>query len=542
MAQHPRMTIRPSLDELRAMSARGNLVPVYAELPTDLDTPVSLFLKLAGDEPSFLLESVVGGERVARYSFLGIRLKEALVLVGGQLARHTLADYGLRVTPIPIPEARLQPHDPSRRGDVLDALRAELAGYQFVPLPNLPRFCGGLVGYTGYDVVRQFERLPDTATDVLDVPDAAYFVADTLVVFDHVKSTLLIIANAHLPGASTAPCRDGDGDGESGGAGEEADRDIQAAYEDAVARIKTIRARLEAPLDPLKPDPAAVCSATRSNKTQAEYERMVLQAKEHIQAGDIFQGVLSQRLERRTTAHPFAIYRALRMLNPSPWMFYLNFGRLIEQPGGLLRIVGASPEMHARFEHELVTVRPIAGTRRRGAGEEEDAQLARELLADPKERAEHVMLVDLGRNDVGRVARYGTVGVPELMAIENYSHVMHIVSTVQGRIREGLDAFDVLRATFPAGTLSGAPKVRAMEIIEALEGERRGPYGGCVGYFSYNGQMDTCITIRTILMRGDTCAVQAGAGIVADSDPTSEYHETMNKARALLVAIDEAEG
>jgi len=474
------------------------------------------------------LESVVGGERVARYSFLGIRLKEALVLAGRQLSRHTFTEYGLRIETVPAPEARLRPDETPRETDALDALRAEMSRYRFVPLPNLPRFCGGLVGYTGYDVVRQFEQLPDSAPDVLGVPDAVYFLADTLVVFDHVRSALLIIANAHIPGARPNESAPADA--------------VAAAYDDAVARIKTIRARLEAPLDPLKPDPLAICTATRSNKTQPDYEHMVLQAKEHIRAGDIFQVVLSRRLERRTTAHPFAIYRALRMLNPSPWMFYLNFGGLVDLPGGPLRVVGASPEMHARFEHGLVTVRPIAGTRRRGASGEEDEQLAQELLADPKERAEHVMLVDLGRNDIGRVAQYGSVHVPDLMSIENYSHVMHIVSTVEGRLRDGLDAFDVLRATFPAGTLSGAPKVRAMEIIEALEGERRGLYGGCVGYFSFNGQMDTCITIRTIVMRGDTCYVQAGAGIVADSDPASEYQESMNKAQALLVAIDEAEG
>ncbi len=345
--------------------------------------------------------------------------------------------------------------------------------------------------------------------------------ADTLVVFDHARNHLLIVANAHITDTS--------------------DEGIEAAYEDAVARIKTIYARLDAPLAPLLSDPQAICSPTRGNKSQSEYEQMVRDAKEFIKAGDIFQVVLSRRLERRTTAHPFAIYRALRMLNPSPWMFYLNIGDLLKIERGPLRVIGASPEMHARFENGIATVRPIAGTRKRGATEEEDAALAAELLADPKERAEHVMLVDLGRNDVGRVAEYGSVRVPDLMVIENYSHVMHITSSVQGRVRPGLDAFDVLSATFPAGTLSGAPKVRAMEIIEQLEGERRGIYGGCVGYFSFSGQMDTCIVIRTIVMRGDTCYLQAGAGIVADSDPTSEYHETMNKARVLLIAIDSAE-
>jgi anthranilate synthase component I len=515
-----RITIKPSLDEVRSLASEGNLIPVYAELPIDLDTPVSLFLKLAGTEPSFLLESVVGGERVARYSFLGVRIKEALVLKDGALLRHTLTDQGLKVEPFATPQGVTNGHTP----DVLDALRAEMERYRFVPRANLPRFCGGYVGYTGYDVVRQFERLPLTSQDTLCVPDAVYMLADTLVVFDHARNHLLIIANAHIP-AETA-----------GNAGT-----VEAAYEDAVARIKTIYARLDAPIAGLTSDPSAVCSPTRANKTQAEYEQMVRDAKEYIKAGDIFQVVLSRRLERHTTAHPFAIYRALRMLNPSPWMFYLNFGDLLPVDRGPLRVIGASPEMHARFENGVATVRPIAGTRPRGATEEEDEALAKELLADPKERAEHVMLVDLGRNDVGRVAEYGSVHVPDLMTIENYSHVMHIVSTVHGRARQGMDAFDVLRATFPAGTLSGAPKVRAMEIIEELEGERRGIYGGCVGYFSFNGQMDTCIIIRTILMRGDTCYLQAGAGIVADSDPTNEYHETMNKARALVVAIDAAE-
>jgi anthranilate synthase component 1 len=273
---------------------------------------------------------------------------------------------------------------------------------------------------------------------------------------------------------------------------------------------------------------------------------MVRDAKEHIAAGDIFQVVPSLRFARRTTAHPFSIYRALRMLNPAPWMIYFDFGQLLEAPAAgahanRLRLIGASPELHARYENGVASVRPIAGTRRRGKTDEEDKALAAELMADPKERAEHVMLVDLGRNDVGRVAKFGSVRVPELMVTENYSHVMHIVSEVEGQLRDGLDMFDVLRATFPAGTLSGAPKVRAMEIIEKLEGERRGVYGGCVGYFSFNQQMDTCIGIRTIVMQGDTCYIQAGAGVVADSDPTSEYIECTNKARAQLLAIDQAE-
>ncbi len=346
--------------------------------------------------------------------------------------------------------------------------------------------------------------------------------ADTLAVFDHAKHRLLVIANAFV-----------------------ADDGVEAAYADAVARIKTTLSRMNAPHMSMSPDTSAECTVAKSNKTQSEYEDAVRKAKEYIAAGDTFQIQVSRRLQRRTTAHPFAIYRALRRINPSPWMYYFNFNGLVtinrtgrRQP---LRIIGASPELHARFEDNIATVRPIAGTRRRGQTEAEDLAMERDLLSDPKERAEHVMLIDLGRNDVGRIARYGTVQVPELMVIERYSHVMHIVSEVQGAVREGLDMFDVLRATFPAGTLTGAPKVRTMEIIEELEGERRGIYGGAVGYFSFNGQMDTCIVIRTIVMIGDTCYVQAAGGVVADSTPTGEYEETANKMRAVLAAIDEAE-
>ncbi|MFN3704406.1 MAG: anthranilate synthase component I [Thermoflexales bacterium] len=502
-----RLTIKPTFDEVRMLSAQGNLVPIYAELPSDLDTPASLFLKLANHRPAFLLESVEGGERVARYSFLGVHLREALVWREGRLWRHRLSPQGLLQRELAAVEAN---------GDVLAHLQRELDRYRLVRLPQLPRFCGGLVGYLAYDAVRQFERLPNTACDPFQLPEAAYLLTDTLVAFDHARHRLLIIANAYLDG----------------------DTSVADAYEEALARIKTIHARLGNSLAELSPDPCGVCTPPRANKTQAEYEAMVRAAKEHIKAGDIFQVVLSRRIERRTTAHPFSIYRALRMLNPSPWMFYFNFDGLLEEN---LKLIGASPEMHARFDNGIASVRPIAGTRRRGLTEHEDAALMQDLLSDPKERAEHVMLVDLGRNDIGRIARYGSVRVPELMVVERYSHVMHLVSLIEGEARNGITATDVLRATFPAGTLTGAPKVRAMEIIEELEGERRGIYGGCVGYFSFGGQMDTCITIRTIVMRNDTCYVQAGAGIVADSDPTNEFHETHNKARALMVAIDEAE-
>ncbi|NJM40587.1 MAG: hypothetical protein HC853_07370 [Anaerolineae bacterium] len=379
-------------------------------------------------------------------------MKEAFVLRGNELFKHSLTNDGVQVQPVPIPPPKLNPIEAPRNGDMLDALRAEMAKYQFVPLPGLPRFCGGLVGYTGYDVVRQFEDLPNTAKDVLGVPDAVYMMTDTLCVFDHAKHRLLVIANAFI---APSPQGEGGADGLSHQRG-----GIVTAYEDAIARIKTIVARLNAPYLNLSPDPSAECTPTRSNKSQSEYEAAVRKAKEFIACGDTFQVQVSRRLERRTTAHPFAIYRSLRMINPSPWMYYFNFDGLFSVKDKPLRIIGASPELHARYENNIATVRPIAGTRRRGLTEAEDAAMREDLLSDPKERAEHVMLIDLGRNDVGRIAKFGTVTVPDLMVVENYSHVMHIVSEVQGEVRDGLDQFDVLRATFPAGTLTGAPKVR----------------------------------------------------------------------------------
>ncbi|HEY51916.1 MAG TPA: anthranilate synthase component I, partial [Caldilineae bacterium] len=404
------------------------------------------------------------------------------------------------------------------RDDPLAELAAILAQRRPIPAPDLPAFTGGAVGYWGYDTVRHFERLPDTATDDLHLPDAMFLLADNLVIFDHVKHRLILLANARLDG------------------------DITAAYADAVARIENIVAQLARPLvPPVLPD-VSNGDAWTSNKGREEYEDMVRAAKEYIAAGDIFQVVLSQRLSRRTRADPFAIYRALRMTNPSPYMFFLDLpGVSVKGSEHRLRLIGASPEMHVRLEDGVAQVHPIAGTRWRGDTPEEDARLAEELLADPKERAEHIMLVDLGRNDLGRVCKYGTVAVPVMMAVERYSHVMHIVSDVVGELNDDMDAFSLLQATFPAGTVSGAPKVRALEIIEELEGSRRGPYAGAVGWIGYDGAMDTCIAIRTIVMQDDVCHVQAGAGIVADSDPTYEFDETHNKARALAVAVEVAE-
>jgi anthranilate synthase component I len=505
----------PSLSRFRELaSGPANLIPVYRVFAADLETPVSVYIKLMDTGgASFLLESVEGGEQVGRYSFVGVNARATIALHG-----RTIHDSREPGPASPLPDGQ----------DILDTLKGELSRYIPATVPGLPRFVGGAVGYLGYDVARFFEKLPATATAVLDIPDAIFLLADTLVVFDHARHRLMILANVHISPESA---------------------DVEMAYVEAIQRIERVSERLLRPLPaiPTRRWGTAVNgkaangkatlgkAALASNLTQEQFEAMVCQAKEHIAAGDIFQVVLSQRLSRQTHAHPFAIYRALRMLNPSPYMFYFDF------PEQELQVVGASPEMHVRLEDGTATVRPIAGTRWRGQTEAEDRALEADLLADPKERAEHVMLVDLGRNDIGRVSEYGTVKVKDLMVVERYSHVMHIVSQVEGQIKPGMDAFDLMRATFPAGTVSGAPKVRAMEIIEELEGQRRGLYAGAVGYFSYDGSMDTCIAIRTMLVHGDTVHIQAGCGVVADSDPTREFQETLNKAGALAVAVARAE-
>jgi len=477
-----------------------NLLPVVRELPADLETPISAYLKLAGQGPSFLLESVTGGEQVARYSFIGVDAGRAYVLRGRDLERYTPEGASTETLPAAV--------------DPLDALRAELACCRSLGQPqglSLPRFNGGLVGYLGYDAVRFFEPTLQLAPHPY-LPDAIFLLADTVVAFDHAFGRMLLITN--VPPENT---------------------------DQAQERLDALQQRLQSPLPTLSARVADVAPTELvSNVTREQFEEAVHAAKEYIAAGDIFQVVLSQRLSRQTPAAPFDIYRALRRLNPSPYMFFFDFGQLAGTPSFYL--IGASPEVHVRLEGRRAALRPIAGTRPRGKSPEEDEALERDLLADPKERAEHVMLVDLARNDLGRVCEYGTVHVPEQMVIERYSHVMHIVSHVEGRLRPEYDAFDLMRATFPAGTVSGAPKIRAMEIIAELEGQPRGPYAGAVGYFSYDGSMDTCITIRTLTMLGHEVSVQAGAGIVADSDPTREYQETLNKARALAVAVELAEG
>ncbi|MCS7178147.1 MAG: anthranilate synthase component I [Anaerolineae bacterium] len=478
----------------------GSRVPVWQELPADLETPVSVYLKLRQKGvPSFLLESVEKGERLGRYSFLGTEPIGLLLARDGEV---------LYEEPVGTLAARA-------RGDPLVLAREVLHRYRPVEIaPSLPRFCGGLVGYLSYDATRFFERVPLAPRPGLGLPDAVWLLVDDMVIFDHVRHRLLVVAHARVDGNARSACAE------------------------AAERVERLIARLEQPMPeaPRRPPTPMEGPGLQwdSNCSQETFEAMVRRAKAYIAAGDIFQVVLSQRFSRITTASPFAIYRVLRMLNPSPYMFFL------ELPDDLY-LVGASPEVLTRLEGGVAEVRPIAGTRPRGAGPEEDAALEQALMADEKERAEHVMLVDLARNDLGRVCRYGTVHVPELMVVERYSHVMHIVSSVRGELRPDVDAFDLLRATFPAGTVSGAPKVRAMEIIAELEGERRGPYAGGVGYFSYTGAMDTCITIRTLIMHGNTVHVQAGAGIVADSDPTREYQETCHKARALMEAVRLAE-
>lgn len=492
-----RTDIKPTRDDVRRLFEHGDLVPVYRTLLADLETPVSVYLKLAQTGMvSFLLESVEGGEQVGRYSFLGVNPKGVITVKDGVVTRTLHGETTTR----PLAEGE----------DPLDPIKREFQRVKPVRLSGLPRFVGGAVGFISYDFVRYVERLPETARKVLEVPETAFMLVDTLVIFDHAKHQLLVLANAHNTG------------------------DPDAAYDDALERIERIVSALNQPLPDLPKVVASASSDLQSNMTREQFMENVVRAKEYIKAGDAFQIVPSQRFAGQTNAPALSIYRALRALNPSPYMFFLKFSQ--DET-----LMGASPETLVRLEDGVAMMRPIAGTRPRGETDEEDQRLADELLADPKERAEHVMLVDLARNDLGRVCDYGTVKVSNMMYIERYSHVMHIVSQVEGRLRSGMDAFDLVRACFPAGTLTGAPKVRAMEIIEELEGERRGTYGGAVGYFSFDGSMDTCITIRSVLMQGNTVYLQAGAGIVADSDPATEYQESVNKARAVAVAIQRAE-
>lgn len=484
----------PDLDTFRALTAKGNLIPVCREIMADMDTPVSAFRKIDDGSYSFLLESIEGGEKWARYSFLGSNPTTVIRSRGNTVELITNGEARSVTT-----------------GDPLGFVREYLARFRPVEIPGLPRFFGGAVGYLGYDMVRHFERLETVKPAVIGAWDSCFVITDTILIFDTMRQKITVVSNAHLE------------DGQA----------PEAAYAEAIARVDALIAKLRKPLRLETATPGSEKVSFSSNVTREEFEAAVEKCKEYVRAGDIIQVVLSQRFSGALTVEPLSIYRVLRTLNPSPYMFFLRMDDTL--------VVGASPEVMVRKEGERVELRPIAGTRPRGATAEHDELLAEELLADPKERAEHVMLVDLGRNDLGRVCRTGTVKVSELMVIERYSHVMHIVSNVEGELAEGKDAFDVVSATFPAGTLSGAPKVRAMEIIDELEPVRREVYGGAVGYFSFSGNMDLAIAIRTLVIRDGLVHLQAGAGIVADSNPAAEYQETVNKAMAVVKAIETAE-
>ena len=506
----------PPLAAFLESASEVEFVPVYRELLSDSISPVQAFARLDRGISAGLFESVIGGEKVGRYSFIA---SDPYMLIE---ARGTKVSV----------RRRTSPHADAPRADggrghsewevehldvnnPLEFLRKEVQGVKVAHLPELPPFIGGAVGYAGYDTVRYAERLPNPPTDDRGLPDLSFGLFDHMVVFDNVRKTVHVIVLADVRGADDA---------------QEIARRRQVAAERVDATVAALN-RADDGLALVDVDAAGdVTLEYLSNVTQAEFESGVRQCIEYIRAGDIFQVVVSQRLAAAYAGPPLELYRTLRMVNPSPFMFYLR------TPDATL--VGSSPEIMVRVIDGKVTVRPLAGTRRRGRTEEEDCQLAEELLADPKERAEHVMLVDLGRNDVGRVSKFGTVEISDVMIVERYSHVMHITSNVMGELRDDCDAFDALAACLPAGTVSGAPKVRAMEIIDEIEPHRRGPYAGAVGYIDFAGNMDTCIALRTVVVQGDIAYVQAGAGLVADSQPTAEYEETLNKARGLLKAIE----
>ena len=491
--------ISPSLEDFKSMATQGNLIPVCEEIHYDLETPLSAFRKIDDGKSSFLLESVEGGEKWGRFSFLGTgpshlfrsKGEEFEILKNGEVLRK-----GNARDPLLALEDFMGIYRPVLHDDLHD---------------GLPRFSGGAVGYLSYDVVRSFEKLPNQLQQDIELYDSSLMITDSLLAFDNLKKKIKVIINVFLDGRQSP----------------------KEAYQEAQIKIQSIIGRLQRyiPFSPTRKPfpPSPLCS----NFSKEDYMKAVEKAKEYIRAGDIIQVVPSQRFSTEIHCEPFDIYRALRSINPSPYLFYLKLNGMV--------LMGSSPEVMVRLEGNRVELRPIAGTRRRGKTRGEDLALEKELLADEKEKAEHIMLVDLGRNDVGRVSEIGSVKVSELMTVERYSHVMHIVSNVRGTLAPGRNGFDVFRATFPAGTVSGAPKIRAMEIIEELEPSRRGFYAGAVGYFSFQGNMDTCITIRSILVKDGTAYVQAGGGVVADSDPEMEYEETLHKARAIFKAIELAE-
>jgi anthranilate synthase component 1 len=491
------MNIHPTREAFLGLAAQGNVIPVCADLMADFETPVSAYAKLKNAGPSFLLESVEGGENLSRYSFIGCRPRKVFVC-------------GPKTTEIRVPGQPVQsvPTPP----DPLTLIEAEMRGYRPVSLPGMPRFTGGAVGFIGYEYITRIEpTVPAARTDALGVPLLYFMLSDSLLIFDRAKQTLRLCVNAHVRG------------------------DAGAAYDAAVAELRELYAMLRHPRE-LAPAPLVEpgkLAVPPGNFTQERFEKTVEACKEYIKAGDIIQVVPSQRFSRPFAKPALDLYRALRTVNPSPYMFILETGDFA--------IIGASPEVHVRLTDGRVEIRPIAGTRKRGATAAEDAALEKDLLADAKERAEHLMLVDLARNDIGRVCRYGSIHVPEQMVIERYSHVMHIVSQVEGTIAPDKTAYDLMRATFPAGTVSGAPKIRAMQVIAEQEPSQRGFYAGALGYFGYDGNLDSCIMLRTSLLKDGQLHIQAGAGIVADSVPISEYQETIGKASALLKAVAMAE-
>ena len=490
--------IYPSFKEFKRLAKKGNVIPVYKEILADLATPVSAFLKIDDNNYSYLLESVESQKNVGRYSFLAS--SPSLVFESKEK----------RVTFIRFSNGYKSSRSYQCSRSPLDELKKFLARFKFVPVKGLPRFCGGLVGYMGYDMVRFFENIPDKNFDDLNTPDCVFMLSDTFMIFDHVNRKIKIVSNVLLEKKSLPY--------------------LKKSYEIAVKKINSLIRKLERPIK-FRPEPKVLNRRLEvtSNIRKKDFEKMVMKAKEYIRKGDIIQVVLSQRFRMTLENKPIDIYRSLRSINPSPYMFYLKLSDLT--------LVGSSPELLVRCEDGVVETRPIAGTRPRGKNEEEDERLAKELLSDAKERAEHLMLVDLGRNDLGRVCSFGSVRVSEFMSIEKYSHVMHIVSNVTGKLKKNKDAIDALISCFPAGTVSGAPKIRAMEIIDELEQTRRGPYAGAIGYFSFSGNLDSCIIIRTIIIKNNFLYIQAGAGIVSDSKPKKEYTETVNKAKALLEAV-----
>jgi len=488
---------KPGLKEFLKLSKKGNVIPVYMEVNADMDTPVSAFLKIKQGDYSFLLESVEGQEKIARYSFLGTNPSMIFKSKGRQIeiiepGKNKSRSFATKETPL----------------DEIKKIMQDLRG---VELAGLPRFYGGFVGYIGYDTVRFFEKIPDKNKDLLGIPDTLFILTDTILIFDRLNHSLKIVNNIILPKQAGA-------------------LEKKQLYQQAIKKIESIHDDFNRFV--LQPEPSKRAGKLNisSNLSRREFIKIVKKGKEYIRKGDIIQVVLSQRFKVKTQKDHFEIYRALRSLNPSPYMYYLKLKNF--------SIVGSSPEMLVRCEDGLVQNRPIAGTRRRGKDKQEDTRLEKELLADEKERAEHLMLVDLGRNDLGRISKPGMVKVDDFMRVEKYSHVMHLVSGVSAVLdKKRFDIYDVLRAAFPAGTVSGSPKIRAMEIIDELENLRRSLYAGSIGYFSFSHNMDTCIAIRTIVLKDGFAYVQAGAGIVADSVPEKEYQESVNKAKAMMEAI-----